>query len=222
MKDFVTSKNYKAYVNEMRKDGFYGTHVEIQVMSEMFCRPIEIYQPQASGSPIKPLNIFQCASRTSSPPIRLLYLSRNHYDALIDPRHPSVGVGLGVQGLEEAPKSSVEETNVDTVMKESEREQMEKALLQSVMDSSADAQMLKDALKASEDSSSDAQLLQEALKASEDCSADAQVLKEAIKASESELLENEMEQQAKQQSLLEYMLQLSSQIVVPPPQHTKR
>ena len=216
MKGFVIDRSYSDYVNEMRKNGVSGTHVEIQTMSDLYCRPVEVYQPQPSDEPIRPINIFQCTTASSSAPIRLFYVMRNHYEALIDPKHPSVGVGLGVKGLEDAPKVSVEETTIDSVMKESEREQLEQAMLQSVMDNSADAQQLRRAI--AESDAEREQLEQAMLQSVMDNSTDAQQLRQAIAESDAEQLEKEMEQQARQQSLLDYMLQLSSQIVIPQPQ----
>jgi len=43
-----------------------------------------------------PINIFQEAYRTTSPPFRLSYHNASHYNSIIDPAHPSVGVGLGL------------------------------------------------------------------------------------------------------------------------------
>ena len=222
MASFVTGRSYKDYVLRMRKDGCYGTHVEIQAMSELYCRPIEIYQPQAASEPITPLNIFQSTTASSSAPIRLLYLLHNHYEALIDPQHPSVGVGLGVNGLSEAPKVSVEQANVDIVMKESEREQLDQALMQSVMDKTtaeSEREQLDQALMQSvmdKSAESEREQLDRALMQSVmDKTADAQQLQQAIQDSESDQLEKEMEQQAIQQSLVDYMVQLASQIVIP-------
>jgi OTU domain-containing protein 5 len=34
---------FQSYISKMRRDGEWGDHVEIQAMSEIYDRPIEIY-----------------------------------------------------------------------------------------------------------------------------------------------------------------------------------
>jgi hypothetical protein len=43
-----------------------------------------------------PLNIFHGTYNTDYPPIRLSYHHGNHYNSIVDPNNPSVGVGLGL------------------------------------------------------------------------------------------------------------------------------
>lgn len=183
IKDFIPGKNFHDYLHEMRKDKCYGTHIEIQAMAEVYCRPVEIFQPQPPDEPLRPLDIFQVTSAKSSAPIRLLYLNRSHYDAIIDPQHPSVGVGLGVCGLDAAPSVSLEKKAVDRVIQESERDLLDQDILQAMLDKSADEQ----------------------------------VLQATIRDSEQEQLQDDIEKQVVQQSVLEYISQLASQIQIPSP-----
>lgn len=55
------------------------------------------------GSPdyvVDPINIFHAEYYSQDAPyIRLYYQNGNHYDAIIDPKNPTFGVGLGLPGL---------------------------------------------------------------------------------------------------------------------------
>jgi OTU domain-containing protein 5 len=93
---FVDGEDFDAYLERKRRPWTHGNHLEIEAMSEIYNRPFEVYSP-AGG--LEPLNIFQGSYRSGNPPVRLLYSGGNHYDALADPRAPSVGVGLGLPGL---------------------------------------------------------------------------------------------------------------------------
>ncbi len=83
----------------MRKriDGVHGNNPEIQAISELFNRPVEVYVP-SNGA--KPINIFHAEYKTKDIPIRLSYHDGNHYNAVIDPVCPTAGLGLGLPGLE--------------------------------------------------------------------------------------------------------------------------
>ena len=150
IKDFIIGKNFHDYLHAMRKDRCHGTHIEIQAMAEVYCRPVEIFQPQPPDEPLRPLDIFQVTSAKSSAPIRLLYVNRSHYDAILDPQHPSVGVGLGVCGLDNAPSVSLDKKAVDHVIQESERDLLDQDILQTMLDKSADEQALQAAIRDSE------------------------------------------------------------------------
>lgn len=103
----TTTKNqlYFDYCTRKRQDGVHGNHAEIQAMSELYNRSIEVYVP---SNGITPLNIFQSGyvrGGTSledgcDAPIRLCYTDGNHYDAVIDPMLPTAGLGLGLPGLQ--------------------------------------------------------------------------------------------------------------------------
>ncbi|KAL3789106.1 hypothetical protein HJC23_008568 [Cyclotella cryptica] len=102
--DFV-AESYQEYIRRKRCGGVHGNHAEIQAMSELYNRKIEVYVPPR----VVPMNIFQQDDKegrenkgtfNNNPPIRLLYMDGNHYDALIDPLVPTAGLGLGLPGLQ--------------------------------------------------------------------------------------------------------------------------
>eukprot|EP00048_Salpingoeca_helianthica_P011758 m.170206 g.170206 ORF g.170206 m.170206 type:complete len:259 (-) comp15274_c0_seq3:379-1155(-) len=90
--EFVVGEDFAAYVARKRRAHEHGNHLEIQAVSEMYSRCIEVYE-NADG----PLNIFQ-AHCMSDAPMRLLY-RHGHYDAIVDPARPAFGVGLGFTDL---------------------------------------------------------------------------------------------------------------------------
>lgn len=107
--NFVAAEalSFQDYITVKRRDGVHGNHAEIQAVSELFNRPVEVYQSSSGGggsnntnSPtIQPMNIFHAEYTTADPPIRLSYHNNNHYNAVIDPLVPTAGLGLGLPGL---------------------------------------------------------------------------------------------------------------------------
>lgn len=171
------AENFEAYVARKRKDGVHGNNPEIQALSELYNRPVELFSadeqqldfiptsasqsqcnahafgdlaahggsgnalssssssssassssstssvsasssssfvssssssassssaatPTPGKFKLRPLNIFHGAYGDSdSAPIRLSYHNGNHYNAILDPTAPAVGVGLGLPGL---------------------------------------------------------------------------------------------------------------------------
>jgi len=85
------------YIQRKRQDGVHGNNPEIQAISELFNRPIEVFSPEKGGSP---LNIFHAEYKTDDEPIRLSYHDGNHYNAVLDPLVPTAGLGLGLPGLQ--------------------------------------------------------------------------------------------------------------------------
>lgn len=87
---------------------------------------------------LEPINIFHNQYSTDNPPIRVSYHNGNHYNSVIDPKNPSIGVGLGLPNLEPgvcyendtflriqlADKNLMKEA-----MNKSENEQLEEILL---------------------------------------------------------------------------------------------
>ena len=117
-------EDFAAYIRRKRRDGVHGNNPEIQAISELYNRPVEVYVPPAymyRGSRdndfdpaeeeitryqneknvqmIQPINIFQSEYKTVEIPIRLSYHDGNHYNAIIDPYMPTAGLGLGMPGL---------------------------------------------------------------------------------------------------------------------------
>ncbi|VDL78438.1 unnamed protein product [Nippostrongylus brasiliensis] len=72
------AENFSTYVARKRQPGQYGNHVELQAISEMFARPIEIYEYSEN-----PRNIFYpaIAPLDVNVPIRLSYHGSSHYNS---------------------------------------------------------------------------------------------------------------------------------------------
>lgn len=137
--DFVADEVFHEYIARKRQLGVHGNHTEIQAISELYNRSIEVFVPQKG---IEPINIFHeeyYKSSNADPPIRLCYMDGNHYNALIDPLLPTAGLGLGLPGLQpgladklqmEQAKHASDESALDEKMqlalKESNRAQKER------------------------------------------------------------------------------------------------
>lgn len=64
------------YIDDKCKDGVWGDHIEIQAMSEIYDRPIEIYAYSN-----KPMKIFH-ENDDQEEPFRLSYHGESHYNAI--------------------------------------------------------------------------------------------------------------------------------------------
>merc|ERR1711916_306749 len=115
------SGDFDAYVRRKRQLRVYGDHAEIQAMSEIYNRPIEVYSED-----VVPLNIFQGRTASSNAPIRLSYHGGNHYNSIIDPASPAFGVGLGITDLDNPGEG--DKKLLDRTRQESEREAVEQDL----------------------------------------------------------------------------------------------
>ncbi|CAN0434489.1 unnamed protein product, partial [Discosporangium mesarthrocarpum] len=89
-------EGFEGYVARKERDGVHGNNPEIQAVSELFNRPVEVYVPESG---VVPINIFHGGYHTNSAPIRLSYHGRSHYNAVVDPSAATVGQGLGIPGL---------------------------------------------------------------------------------------------------------------------------
>lgn len=90
---FVT-EDINNYVARKRANHVHGNHIEIQAMSEMYNRSVELYCYQ-----LEPINIFNSEQlQNGNEPLRLSYQRGSHYNAILDPYKASVGVGLGLAG----------------------------------------------------------------------------------------------------------------------------
>lgn len=95
---FITDEPFRDYIHRKRRDGVHGNNPEIQAISELFNRPVEVFDAEVSAE--KPLNIFHAEYKTADKPIRVSYHDGNHYNAVIDPLCPTAGLGLGLPGLD--------------------------------------------------------------------------------------------------------------------------
>ena len=77
--------DFDEYIKEKRKNGVWGDDIELEVLSEIYNRPIEIYCGSANPSKCfheeKQKNI--CDEGIVSSPIRLSYHGKNHYNSVI-------------------------------------------------------------------------------------------------------------------------------------------
>ncbi|KAG5673516.1 hypothetical protein PVAND_003558 [Polypedilum vanderplanki] len=90
---FLT-EDIHSYVKRKRQNHLHGNHIEIQAMSEMYNRPVELYCYE-----LAPLNIYNPEQINNGyDPLRLSYQRNCHYNAILDPYKSSVGVGLGLAG----------------------------------------------------------------------------------------------------------------------------
>ena len=118
---FVEDEPFDEYIQRKRHDGVHGNNPEIQAISELFNRPVEVFVPEKGGTMLSlcsccwfsslfmfltpfcttatPINIFQSEYKTLDVPIRLSYHDGNHYNAVVDPLLPTAGLGLGLPGL---------------------------------------------------------------------------------------------------------------------------
>lgn len=90
---FVT-EDIDSYVMRKRNNHVHGNHIEIQAISELYNRPVELYCYQT-----EPINIFNSDQlKNGYEPLRLSYQRGSHYNAVLNPYKASVGVGLGLAG----------------------------------------------------------------------------------------------------------------------------
>lgn len=99
-RDFVADEDFAEYIARKRMEGVHGNHAEIQAMSELYNRCIEVFVPDDQRGVVEPINIFHSEYKNGDAPIRLCYMDGNHYDAIVDPMLPTAGLGLGLPGLQ--------------------------------------------------------------------------------------------------------------------------
>ena len=139
---FVEGEDFSSYLKRKRMEGVHGNNPEIQAISELFNRPVEVFTPENGATP---LNIFQSEYKTSDVPIRLSFQD-NHYDAVVDPLLPTAGLGLGLPGLqpgladkmqmEEAFRESdqmADQADLKRVLQESHDDELQRAIKESAM-----------------------------------------------------------------------------------------
>lgn len=77
-KAFVSEENFGDYIHWKRQDAVWGDDVELQAISEIYNRPIEIFAYST-----EPMRTFH--EQKDNPdliPIRLSYFGCNHYDSI--------------------------------------------------------------------------------------------------------------------------------------------
>ena len=118
--EYIT-EDFPSYIRRKRSDQAHGNHVEMQALSEMYSRPIEVFQYS-----LDPINTFhsRVPTRDDNAPIRVSYHGNVHYNSIINPYNPTVGVGLGLPGYK--PGHSI----LKKTILESEAHQLEKEMLE--------------------------------------------------------------------------------------------
>jgi len=132
---FVT-EDFNEYIQRKRNDRTYGDHVEIQALSEIYNRPIEVYQYS-----LEPINTFICYYNNNTeqnPPVRLSYHGNIHYNSIVDPNNPNIGVGLGLAGyktreeieqeLKKVSRTETEEAIIEDKLRSTDWEATDKHL----------------------------------------------------------------------------------------------
>jgi len=74
---FVEGEDLKSYAERKRQDGVWADDLEIQALSEIYDRPIEIYAYRA-----EPMRTFH-EERSGSSVIRLSYHGNEHYNSVV-------------------------------------------------------------------------------------------------------------------------------------------
>ncbi|XP_054719585.1 OTU domain-containing protein 5-A-like [Uloborus diversus] len=118
---YVT-EDFEKYVQRKRSDHIHGNHIEMQAMSEMFNRHIEVYHYSS-----EPINIFHGSQKTDNEPIRLSYHRNVHYNSIVDPYKATIGVGLGLPSFK---PDVMNKSLVNDAIRASENLQLEQAMLE--------------------------------------------------------------------------------------------
>jgi len=88
-KDFIDSEDFSQYIARKRSDRVHGNNPELQAISEIYNRPVEVYIDGAD-----PSNTLDPGGTERNAPLRLSYHENCHYNAVLDPQNPTVGVGV--------------------------------------------------------------------------------------------------------------------------------
>ena len=75
----LDSQKFKSYIEAKRMDGSWGDDVEIQALSEIYNRSIEIYMHSS-----KPMRTFHETAFLRGDPMRLSYHGKSHYNSVIE------------------------------------------------------------------------------------------------------------------------------------------
>lgn len=116
------TEDFDTYIARKRTDNCHGNHVEMQALSEMYNRNVEVYVYST-----EPINTFHTINATDNEPLRLSYHRNIHYNSVVNPHKATIGVGLGmpsfVPGL--ADKSLMRDA-----LQTSEKCELEQAMLE--------------------------------------------------------------------------------------------
>lgn len=80
-------EEFDEYIKDKRRDTVWGDDVEIEVLSEIYNRPVEIYR--GSNNPLKTFHEYNSVNNETNDynfsltPIRLSYHRKNHYNSIV-------------------------------------------------------------------------------------------------------------------------------------------
>ncbi|CAF1193160.1 unnamed protein product [Rotaria sordida] len=115
------TEDFDQYITRKRRQNCHGNHIEMIALSELYNRPIEVYEYS-----IEPINIVHGMYKTDNEPIRLSYHCSVHYNSIIDPWRPTAGHGLGLPDLE---PGRAQESLISTALRQSEESHIERTML---------------------------------------------------------------------------------------------
>ena len=137
---YVT-EDFDAYLRRKRRDRVFGNHLEIQAISEIYNRPVHVFDVR--GDTEAPMNTFTAPSEgEAGAPLRLSYHGRSHYNVIVDPTVADVGDGLGLPGFH---PGLADRMQVEQAQQASETSAIESQFLSSARDAS-DVDATQDAL----------------------------------------------------------------------------
>ncbi|XP_017875483.1 OTU domain-containing protein 5-B isoform X2 [Ceratina calcarata] len=129
------AEDFSTYVDRKRQEYVHGNHIEMQAMSEMYNRSIQLYCYST-----EPINIFHTMVESDNEPIRLSYQRGSHYNSIVDPYKATIGVGLGLPSFN---PGAADRQLVSDAVRQSEELQIEQF-------SSSEQTMLEDKIKATD------------------------------------------------------------------------
>jgi hypothetical protein len=115
------TEDFDHYITRKRRQNCHGNHIEMIALSELYNRPIEVYEYTT-----EPINIVHGMYKTDNEPIRLSYHCSVHYNSIIDPWRPTAGHGLGLPDLE---PGRAQESLIVTALRQSEESHIERTML---------------------------------------------------------------------------------------------
>ncbi|KAL6443421.1 hypothetical protein ACFW04_002934 [Cataglyphis niger] len=116
------AEDFSTYVDRKRQEYVHGNHIEMQAMSEMYNRSVQLYCYST-----EPINIFHTMVQSDNEPIRLSYQRGSHYNSIVDPFKATIGVGLGLPSYN---PGAADRALISDAVRQSEELQIEQTMLE--------------------------------------------------------------------------------------------
>ncbi|XP_046745309.1 OTU domain-containing protein 5-A [Diprion similis] len=116
------AEDFSTYVDRKRQEYVHGNHIEMQAMSEMYNRSVELF---CYGT--EPINIFHGVHKSDNEPIRLSYQRGSHYNSIVNPYKATIGVGLGLPSYN---PGAADRALVSDAVRQSEELHIEQTMLE--------------------------------------------------------------------------------------------